>query len=231
MKIHFITHSSFLVETAKICMLFDWYEGDIPEIPQDKPLFIFASHSHEDHFSDKIFEATKDHSTKYFVLSSDIFKSKVPVQYHENCHFISPYQTLKIDDVEIKTYMSTDMGVAFLINTDGKNFYHAGDLNCWTWEGAPRFQNNMMENTYKEELKKISSTEIFMAFVPLDPRQDSYFDLGMKYFLETCGASYVFPMHMWGVYSIIDIFKQKYPEYAPMLFSITGDNQSFEIPD
>ena len=46
-----------------------------------------------------------------------------------------------------------------------------------------------------------------MAFVPLDPRQEADFDLGMKYFFEAGGAQHVFPMHMWGDYSVVPLFK------------------------
>ena len=50
MKITYIHHSSFMAELEHTALLFDYFEGDIPEIPEDKPLFVFASHRHGDHF-------------------------------------------------------------------------------------------------------------------------------------------------------------------------------------
>ena len=54
MKITYIHHSSFMAELEHTALLFDYFEGDIPEIPEDKPLFVFASHRHGDHFSRSI---------------------------------------------------------------------------------------------------------------------------------------------------------------------------------
>ena len=51
MKITYIHHSSFLVEMEQIALLFDYFEGEIPEIRQDQLLIVFASHRHGDHFS------------------------------------------------------------------------------------------------------------------------------------------------------------------------------------
>ena len=39
--------------------------------------------------------------------------------------------------VRIRTLKSTDEGVAFLVEAEGKSIYHAGDLNWWYWEGEP----------------------------------------------------------------------------------------------
>ena len=51
MKVTYIHHSSFLVETDENYFLFDYFEGELPEFKEDKPLLVFASHRHGDHFS------------------------------------------------------------------------------------------------------------------------------------------------------------------------------------
>lgn len=51
MKITYIHHSSFLVETEENYFLFDYFEGKLPQLKEDKPLLVFASHRHGDHFS------------------------------------------------------------------------------------------------------------------------------------------------------------------------------------
>ena len=56
MKITFLYHSSFLVELSRCTLLFDWYGGPVPEHDPGKPLYVFASHSHPDHFSPAIFQ-------------------------------------------------------------------------------------------------------------------------------------------------------------------------------
>ena len=50
----FLDHSGFLVELADVCLLFDWWKGALPPLPE-KPLAVFVSHRHEDHFSPAVF--------------------------------------------------------------------------------------------------------------------------------------------------------------------------------
>ena len=40
MKVTYISHSGFLIETENCLFLFDYYEGKIPPLSQEKPLFI-----------------------------------------------------------------------------------------------------------------------------------------------------------------------------------------------
>ena len=61
MKITYIHHSAFLAETSHACLLFDYFEGTLPEIPAEKPLYVFASHRHPDHFSKVIFDLAQGH--------------------------------------------------------------------------------------------------------------------------------------------------------------------------
>ena len=56
MKITYIHHSAFLAETEHACLLFDYFKGSLPKLPEGKRLYIFASHRHPDHFSKVIFD-------------------------------------------------------------------------------------------------------------------------------------------------------------------------------
>ena len=71
MKVTYIHHSAFLVELTGHTLLFDYTEGDLPPIPKDKLLVVFASHFHADHFSAKIYDLEKTQETVY-VLSHEI---------------------------------------------------------------------------------------------------------------------------------------------------------------
>lgn len=230
MKVTFILHSSYLVELDHCCLLFDYYQGELP--PIEKPLYVFASHSHGDHFSPDIFQLAQPGKEVHYLLSDDISPRQVPPELKDQVTFVSPRYFYKVGDLQAATLRSTDMGVAFLIQCEGKRIYHAGDLNCWVWDGAPRFQNDQMTAQYKAELSLLSGGKaIDVAFVPLDPRQEADFDLGMKYFFEAAGAEYVFPMHMWGDYSVVPLFKSTptYREYATHVMDVSLPGQVFEI--
>ena len=230
MKVTFIFHSSYFVELETCCLLFDYYQGDLPQV--DKPLYVFASHSHGDHFSPVIFQLAKEGREVHYLLSEDISPLQVPDALRDQVTFVAPRSFYEVGGLKVATLQSTDMGVAFLIQCEGKRIYHAGDLNCWVWDGAPRFQNDQMTAQYKAELGLLSGGKaIDVAFVPLDPRQEADFDLGMKYFFEAAGAQYVFPMHMWGDYSVVPLFKSTptYREYAKHVMDVSAPGQTFEL--
>lgn len=55
MKITYIAHSGFLAELEHTILLFDYYQGELPELPDEKMLYVFASHRHPDHFNPEVF--------------------------------------------------------------------------------------------------------------------------------------------------------------------------------
>ncbi len=71
MKVTYIGHSGFAVELAQAVLVFDYYQGEMPAFPADKPIFVFASHKHADHFQHGIFELARQYGRVTFVLSKD----------------------------------------------------------------------------------------------------------------------------------------------------------------
>jgi len=61
MRITYIGHSGFLVELRETLLLFDYYEGSLPQLPLEKQLYVFASHRHPDHFNPEIFSLAETH--------------------------------------------------------------------------------------------------------------------------------------------------------------------------
>lgn len=55
MKITYLGHSGFLVETKEHDLLFDYYTGKLPAFLPEKKLTVFVSHSHQDHYNKEIF--------------------------------------------------------------------------------------------------------------------------------------------------------------------------------
>lgn len=236
MKVTFIMHSSFLVELEHCALLFDYYEGDMPMIDLEKPLYVFASHSHGDHFSHHIFALAMEYQNIHYILSDDIPENMIPddrkgrKSVKDLTLFVSPHNRYTLDGLTIETLESTDMGVAYLITCEGKSLYHAGDLNCWVWEGGSIFQNEQMKELYQKELQLLSGRHLDAAFVPLDPRQEREFGLGMLGFLAAAEADSVFPMHMWGDFRVVPRFCEEHPEYADKIMRIEQRGQSFLLP-
>ena len=55
MKITYINHSGFLIETRDCYYIFDYYKGELPNLDKEKEVIVFCSHFHKDHFNPQIF--------------------------------------------------------------------------------------------------------------------------------------------------------------------------------
>lgn len=209
MKITYIHHSAFLVELDSVLLLFDYTEGPLPDLPQDKDLLVFASHSHGDHFSPVIFDLAETHPRILYILSDDIWENKVPESLYGYVRFMDSGALLKLSQgtgsgTTITAYRSTDQGVAFVVENGGTVIYHAGDLNHWHWNGEPDDWNHTMADDYHQELEKMRKDGVRpdAAMVPVDGRLEEWFYLGLAEFMDTVGADHVFPMHFWGDFGI-----------------------------
>lgn len=218
MKITYIFHSCFLVETVQCYYLFDYYMKDLPELNREKPILVFASHTHPDHYNPSIFEKLEKMGMKHVtaVLAKDISKKKYPsgvetvtVTFHQKYDLPC--------DTQLETLQSTDQGVAFLITCPEGTIYHAGDLNDWNWTEESEQYNRQMTGNYRHEIDLLAQTPVDIAFHPLDPRQEGDYAKGLLYFLKKVNVKKVFPMHYWGKPEIIEQFIKEYPEYRDII--------------
>lgn len=83
MNITYICHSGFLVETTKCYYLFDYYKGSLPHLDPSRPIFVFSSHGHADHYNPHVFSMLEalDMTTIIAVLSNDIPRKRHPAGY------------------------------------------------------------------------------------------------------------------------------------------------------
>lgn len=222
-KVEHIFHSSFVVETENYQLIFDYYKGDISL--KDKKTIVFATHGHGDHYNTEIYkwkDAVKDIS---YVLSSDIDIN----HKDERIHSISPYESLEIDGIKIKTFGSTDMGVSFFVNVDNINIFHAGDLNWWYWDDDTPKEKLDMEQSFKKEIDSIKSLNIDIAFFPVDPRLEENYSLGGEYFIKEIEPKYFFPMHFGDSFAITSDFIHKMKENMCTIMELNHKNQVIQL--
>ena len=87
-----------------------------------------------------------------------------------------------------------------------------------------------MTANFKKYTEPLKDLDIFAAFLPLDPRQGEWYDKGFQYILEQTGnIQYVFPMHFWKDYSIIQKFtaSEKGQLYKERTQQIEQEGQTF----
>ncbi len=199
MNCTFLGHSAFLVETETLLLLFDHTAGPFALPSLAKRLLVFASHRHSDHFDRSIFSFASHPGGASFVLSNDIPACDVP----EGVEVIrmGTHETETIEGVVVKTLLSTDEGVAFLLAVEGKAIYYAGDLNHWHWEGESDAYNREMERAYRSELALLPP-HLDIAFVPVDPRLGVAYRYGARDLVERVSVKTLVPMHFWEDYSV-----------------------------
>ena len=219
MKITYIHHSGFLVETERCYYLFDYEKGDLPQMDAAKPVFVLSSHGHAAHYTPEIFSLLKAAGMQHIraVLSDDI-KAPAGVEVLQ----VSPEQDHCLGEGQtLTTFRSTDLGVAFLIGDGQELIYHAGDLNDWVWDDESDAYNAQMTADYRGQIERLACRlqhrALDAAFVVLDPRQEKDYDRGMYWFLEHVPVKQVYPMHYWDQPAVIDTFLKEHPEYRSQI--------------
>ena len=258
MNVTFIAHSAFLVEWDKFYTLFDYtyepdYTGALPELKGDKPLLVFSSHSHEDHFDAKVFTLLEKYPDTRFFVSRDTRLTERKRQWlnisdaaFARTTVLRPDSILLTEvageDLSIRAVKSTDIGNAYLLRCEGKMVYHGGDLNWWDWKSEGEAYCNNMAAHYRTAIEKLASAveneatdnaiapEITAAMAPLDPRLGEESEgLGIEELMRQIRVRRVFPMHMWKKYEAIDRYIAAHPAQKDTIARITREGETFTI--
>lgn len=103
-------------------------------------------------------------------------------------------------NLRIKAFGSTDSGISFLIEAEGKRLFHAGDLNNWHWkdESTPEEAAEAEQNYLKEldDLAK-ATDKLDATMFPVDPRIGTDFMRGAQQFVDHIKTNIFVPMHFW----------------------------------
>ena len=234
MRVSFLDHSGFLAELPSAALLFDWWKGELPPLP-DKPLLVFASHRHPDHFDPKIFALDDGRRGIRFLLGKGIrltdrnrARWSLTDGTAEKCLILSGGERAEpLPGVTVETLSSTDEGVAFLVTADGQTVFHAGDLNWWHWEGEDPGWNRNMEVDFKRCAEPLRGRRIGLAMLPLDPRLGDDGFRGPKYFLDLADIRRFLPMHQWGDFAFTERFLSEYPRFTDRTVGIRRAGQMF----
>lgn len=219
-RVTYIFHSGFCVETKDSYYIFDYYKGELPALDRKKPVYVFASHFHQDHYNPEIFELLKKQGflpgDMKAVLAADIRKKQYPKEIE--VLRVSGNKTYSLQDgTVVETLHSTDSGVAYLLTAKDCVIYHAGDLHDWRWEEESEELNHDMTARYRREIDGIAGRKVDVAFLPLDVRQEKDYAEGMLYFLEKVRTRCVYPMHYWEHPEVIGRFVREYPQYRDIV--------------
>lgn len=218
MIIDFIKHSSFSIETKTHQIIIDYFDGEIKKT--DKQLLFIVTHSHSDHYSEKIFE----YNNAKFAISFD-----VNVPKHINYIKLEPFKSYIIDNIELNCSASTDEGVSILIKTEDKSILHAGDLNYWVWPEDTKEEKTKMIYNFKSYTDYFKGNNIDIAIFPVDYRLEDNYDKGAIYIIETIKPKALIPAHFTNNEHILDKFKKEIEEKYSINIILPNIHKSINI--
>ena len=233
MKITYIYHSGFILENEKATIIVDYYKDSVDEVVHRSlnsfsgKLYVVSSHWHPDHFSNEILRWKDARPDIQYIFSKDILKKKLATQ--DEADFMIKGDTWQDENIRIKAFGSTDVGISFLIETGGKKVFHAGDLNNWHWdeESTPE-EIQASERHFLREIKALyNDTNVLdAAMFPVDCRLGKNYMRGAEQFVDLLHVGTFIPMHFDNAYNEANAFR-KYAENTGCRFfelTKTGDS-------
>ena len=215
MRLTYIFHSGFVLETEQSILVFDfWLDpcGVMDNVLQsEKPMYVFSSHFHEDHFTKEIFEWKKQREGITYILSKDIYKHRRASKEDADV-WLAKGGIWSDDTISVWALGSTDSGVSWIVETEGQRIFHAGDLNNWyakflsddnpdqerySFEMEEAFNPIAHEKQFLGELKDIRkiADSFDVVMFPIDGRVGNGYTLGGRQFIERFKVGLFVPMH------------------------------------
>ena len=239
MKLIYVYHSGFILENDNIVVVIDYYkdsgwkgkEGTVHEYLRntEKRMYILASHAHPDHFNPVIFGWSEKKKLRY-ILSSDIRKGNN--EWEDDVVWLDKGETWQDDFLRIKAYGSTDVGISFLLHTEGKRIFHAGDLNNWHWrEESTEQEVEEAEKAFLREVAVLAKDADFLdlAMFPVDPRLGADYMSGAKQFIDRIPVRKFVPMHFWERYEKANAFREYAENHGTEFIVLTHPGMSVEF--
>jgi len=191
-------HSGWVVKTKDHVLVFDyWQRGRepdncclnngwiAPEELKNENVYVFVSHSHGDHYDQRIFDWNEkvDNITYVFGFPSTDKRAEI--------NYIEPRNQKKVGDVKVTTLASNDSGEGFIVEVDGVKILHPGDHAN---------KNDEMTDDYKSEIDYFASnySDVDIAFFPISGcgfRNKTAVYNGVYYAIEKMNPKLVLPMH------------------------------------
>ena len=241
MELVYVFHSGFAVLSDKASLLFDYYEdtdkdhGFVHEelLKRPEPLYVFSSHFHQDHFNPEIFKFKEKKDNIVYILSADIARKRSKYVKDQDYIKLRKGGSFEDDLIKVKAFGSTDIGVSFAVNLEGKEIFHSGDLNNWHWmDESTQEEWQGYEKSYLDELSYIKKDKrsFDLVMFPVDPRLHEEKSRGARQFLDAFNVKVLAPMHFFFFSEDDEKLLQSAKEHDVLLLNIKKRGQKFSLP-
>lgn len=215
MKLRYIFHSGFLLETERCILIFDYWM-DPSDVMREymhttKKVYVFASHFHEDHFTKEIFNWKESIQNITYILSKDILKRR-RAQKDDADVWMAKGSVWEDENIRVTATGSNDSGVSWIVETDGKKIFHAGDLCNWyaRFLGDGALEGEIYSEEFGEYINPVAEEKRFLGelkdihkitgtfdlvMFPVDGRIGNGYTLGGRQFIERFKVGMFVPMH------------------------------------
>jgi len=225
MKLTYLYNSGFVIESERFMVIIDYFkdtkEGVVNYVLNSYTgkIYVFVSHCHPDHFNHEVMRWKLKRPDIHYVFSNDIRKEMSWMKFPDVV-FLEKGQAWEDDSLYVKAFGSTDVGISFLIETEKKRIFHAGDLHNWHWneESTPK-ESQAAERDFLNEVAFLAetTTQLDLAMFPVDPRQGTDYMLGAQQFVKRIRTKSFAPMHFGDNYDKAQAF-QPFAEAAGCRF-------------
>ena len=137
LRITYVHHDCFLVDIGPRVLLFDYperahrpatAEALVTEALRGRNAVIFASHSHDDHFSMEILKFRETAASAHYILSYDVAEMHPELDPEfeaemQGVSIVEPDEFYHVEGFVLRCFESTDLGVGFLLELEGKRIY------------------------------------------------------------------------------------------------------------
>lgn len=240
MKLTYIYHSCYVVETDSFAIIFDYYKdtGTSPLIgyvhdillKKKERLYVLSSHFHPDHFNKDVLKWQQNKKDITYIFSFDILEEK-KAKEGDAC-FLGIGDEYQDDHILVKAFGSTDVGSSFFLKIGDKQIFHAGDLNNWHWmdESTPE-EVAEAENAYLKELELLAqyTNQLDLAMFPIDPRLGKEYMRGAEQFVSRIRTGILAPMHFAEAYDKVAAFKGFAEKHNCKLVELSHKGQQLDF--
>ncbi|MDR1455107.1 MAG: MBL fold metallo-hydrolase [Tannerella sp.] len=225
MKLTYIYHSGFVIEGKTFALIVDYFQDtDDVFVRKHIPLFagrvyVLVSHRHPDHFNPEILRWKRLRRDIQYIFSKDILEREKAKP--ADAAYLAKGDTWCDDTVSIRAFGSTDTGVSFLIDAEGKRIFHAGDLNNWHWsEDSTPAEIQTAESDFLAEVDLLAQSvdRLDLAMFPVDARLGRDYMRGAEQFVDRIRVAVFSPMHFTSSCEAAEAFRP-YAERAGCRFA------------
>ena len=197
--IWYLKHSGWAIKTKSALLVFDYWDNDPapdekllanghirPEELKGRPVYVFASHDHGDHFDPRILEWEKTNPNITYIFGFE-------PETKEGIVSLAPRVQKTVGPLTVTTIKANDAGVGFAVEVDGLTVFHAGDHS-----------NNKLEtagNDFFPEIDFLAKKGIrpdisfFLNMYGCGSTNPEAFQKGIFYAVDKLKIKSVLPMH------------------------------------